>query len=107
MLLGVIGATAFLGGAVGSAAVPALMRLLRHHTAWVAIAGRLVQAGGMAGLAAANGLPLFFGTYLGFYAGNGTTAVAHDALLHRSTDQQRATVLSINSLTASAGSFAG
>lgn len=83
------------------------MKLVGRRAAWVAIIGRLAQAAGMAGLAAASGLPLFYGTYLGFYAGNGTTAVAHGALLQRSTDEQRATVLSINSLTGSTGSFVG
>jgi hypothetical protein len=107
LLLGVIGASAFLGGAAGAALVPVLTRLFKRRTTWTATFGRLVQAAGMAGLASASGLPLFFGIYLGFYAGNGACSVAHETLLHRSTGHQRATVLSINSLAGAAGGFIG
>jgi MFS transporter, DHA1 family, tetracycline resistance protein len=107
LLLGVIGASAFLGGAAGAALVPVFTRLLKRRTTWTAAFGRLTQAAGMAGLASASGLPLFYGIYLGFYAGNGACSVAHETLLHRSTGHQRATVLSINSLAGAAGGFMG
>lgn len=102
-LLGVFSALGWLANAAGAWSAPRL-RARTGSTIVAAALTRLGQAVIVLLLGLAAGWPGLLVGYTMIYLGNGATAPLHNALLHRAVgSSERATLLSVNSLTAQAG----
>lgn len=107
---GLLATGAFLGTAAGSAAAPALCRLLPLHP--LAVAALVMLAGaaavGLVGLASAGpgGFALAAAGYLGVYTLTGPAGpLAAEAVHDRITERERATLVSVESLALQLGAF--
>lgn len=102
---GVMSAAGLILGALGSATLPLMLRVLHGRLALVA--ALTLGAQGVAVLVLGlTGLTGVIAGYLAFYALHGSLNSAHAALLHRRTPSgHRATVLSLNSLVSRAGAL--
>jgi MFS family permease len=103
---------AFLGTAAGSAAAPALCRLLPLSPLAVAALVTVVGAAavGLVGLASAGpgGFALAAAGYLGVYTLTGPAGpLAAEAVHNRVTEHERATLISVESLALQLGGFIG
>lgn len=103
---------AFLGTAAGSAAAPALCRLLPLSPLAVAALVTVVGAAavGLVGLASAGpgGFALAAAGYLGVYTLTGPAGpLAAEAVHNRVTERERATLISVESLALQLGAFIG
>lgn len=104
-ITGMMSAAGLILGALGSAALPLMLRLLHGRLALVAalLLGAQAVAVLVLGL---TGLAGVIAGYLTFYALHGSLNSADAALLHRRTPSgRRATVLSLNSLVSRAGAL--
>lgn len=98
-VFGTMSAAGWVAGAVGSALLPAALRLTRASTPVAAAAMRVLQGLAVLGIGIGSGVPGVAVAYLAFYLVHGAANPAHAALLHRQVgDGDRATVLSVNSL---------
>jgi len=104
-ITGVVSAVGLILGALGSAVLPAMLRLLHGRLALAAtlLLGAQAVAVLVLGL---TGLAGVIAGYLTFYALHGSLNSAHAALLHRRTPSgRRATVLSLNSMVSRVGAL--
>ncbi len=107
VFLGVLLATAFVGGAVGSGVAPRLAGRLERWTSASATAAQLLGALALLALALVSWPPLAAVLFVAFYAFNGAAAPLRDELLHEQIPSEtRSTILSAESLAFQAGGFA-
>lgn len=103
LVFGLMGAGAWIAGAVGAALLTPLLVLTRGSTPWAAALLRVFQGVAVLSFALVGGLAGLITAFVGFYLIHGTANPAHFALLHRQTSpRHRTTILSANSLVAGA-----